>query len=296
MQKRAYSLVEIKSFDEDRRELTGWATTPALDRVGDVVEPLGARFAPDLPLLLHHDPRLVVGRAQLGKPTAKGIPFTATLPKIEQAGALRDRIEEAWLMCKHRLCTGVSIGFRPVNGQVERIEGGGLRYKAFEIIELSIVPLRANQDATIETVKSLDLAGPPVAVAPAPVGGGRFFDGKRLLKEIQAELAKDPPKDSGEMFALGLRALGLHLGLNAKAVNEAIEARLTSLESSLETLAQRVSKLELSGPPAVTIDIDRSQNGLMSRITVTPTTAEGNAKAATEQVIAALVHSNSRGQ
>ena len=50
--KRAYSLLEIKAVDDDQRVITGIATTPEPDRVGDIVEPMGAKFANPLPLTL----------------------------------------------------------------------------------------------------------------------------------------------------------------------------------------------------------------------------------------------------
>ena len=39
MMDRAYSLLEIKGVDEDARVITGVASTPITDRVGDIVEP-----------------------------------------------------------------------------------------------------------------------------------------------------------------------------------------------------------------------------------------------------------------
>ena len=48
MLNRAFSLLEIKQVDEDARIITGMATTPAADRLEDVVEPFhrGAISAP----------------------------------------------------------------------------------------------------------------------------------------------------------------------------------------------------------------------------------------------------------
>ena len=48
---RAYSILEIKTVSDDQRIITGTATTPSPDRVGDVVEPLGVKFKNPLPLL-----------------------------------------------------------------------------------------------------------------------------------------------------------------------------------------------------------------------------------------------------
>lgn len=51
---RAYSVLEIKSVDSEDRLITGMATTPETDRMGDIVDPMGAKFAKSLPLLWQH--------------------------------------------------------------------------------------------------------------------------------------------------------------------------------------------------------------------------------------------------
>lgn len=40
-QQRAYSLIKVKSVNEERREITGIASTPTPDRSLDIVEPGG---------------------------------------------------------------------------------------------------------------------------------------------------------------------------------------------------------------------------------------------------------------
>lgn len=148
---RAYSLLTVKSLDDEQRILSGTATTPTPDRMADVVEPLGVKVAPDIPLFLYHDSRLTVGRAQLGKPTKDGIPFRASLPNVIEPGTVQDRVNEAWHSLKYKLITGVSIGFQPI--ETERLPSGGARFVKSEILELSLVPIPANAEATIATVK-----------------------------------------------------------------------------------------------------------------------------------------------
>jgi hypothetical protein len=55
MMNRAYSILNVKTIDSERRILIGMATTPTPDRLGDVIEPMGVRFAYELPLLWQHD-------------------------------------------------------------------------------------------------------------------------------------------------------------------------------------------------------------------------------------------------
>jgi hypothetical protein len=84
-----FSAIVIKAIDEERREITGIASTPQLDRVNDVVEPLGLTFAKDTPLLLNHNHEHPVGNVQFGTPTAKGLPFKATIAKVMESAQLR---------------------------------------------------------------------------------------------------------------------------------------------------------------------------------------------------------------
>lgn len=156
---RAYSFLEIKAVGEEERTITGWATTPEVDRVGDIVEPLGVKYKNPLPLLWQHEHDKPIGLVEFGKPTAKGVPFTATLPKIEEEGALRDRIEEAWQSIKAGLVRAVSIGFRPIES--ENIAGTwGTRFIQSEVFELSAVTVPAQANATINTIKSFDVGLP----------------------------------------------------------------------------------------------------------------------------------------
>jgi len=152
---RAYSLLTVRSVNAEQRLISGLASTPEVDRMGDVVVPEGARFAAELPLLLFHDTRLPVGRVRLAK-TTNGIGFEASFPEITEPGSLRDRVTEAWQSVKAGLIKGVSIGFRTLEDGVEMMKGGGLKFTNFEIVELSLVSVPANASATISTIRSLD--------------------------------------------------------------------------------------------------------------------------------------------
>jgi HK97 family phage major capsid protein/HK97 family phage prohead protease len=153
---RAYALLTVKALDAERRTITGIASTPEADRMGDVVEPLGITFKNPLPLLLHHDTHKPVGSVTFAAPTVEGLAFEATLPAIAEPGALRDRIDEAWQSIKAGLLAGVSVGFRAI--EHAKHTTGGLRFLKTEILELSLVTIPANAGATIHTIKSLDLA------------------------------------------------------------------------------------------------------------------------------------------
>lgn len=153
---RAYSLLTVKTLDEETRLIEGWATTPSVDRVGDVIEPLGVKFSNPSPLLWMHRHDQPVGIVNFKRPTKEGVQFTAQLPKVEEAGTLRDRVDEAWHSVKAGVVRAVSIGFRALDGAVDPLPGGGARFKKVEVLELSLVSVPANQDATITAVKFYD--------------------------------------------------------------------------------------------------------------------------------------------
>jgi HK97 family phage major capsid protein/HK97 family phage prohead protease len=156
---RAYALLTIKAVDTHQRTITGIASTPQPDRMGDVVEPLGVTYKNPLPLLLYHDAKKPVGTVTFKKPTADGLEFSASLPTVADPGTLRDRVEEAWQSIKAGLLAGVSIGFRSIEEAFNK-DTGGFRFLKTEVLELSLVAIPANADATIHTIKSLDLAAP----------------------------------------------------------------------------------------------------------------------------------------
>lgn len=151
---RAYSVLEVKAFDDEAREITGIATTPEPDRMGDIVEPLGAKFAAELPLLWQHRHDSPVGVVRFGKPTKTGIPFKASIAKLENPGVMKDQTDMAWDAVKAKLVRGVSIGFRAI--EYAFMETGGIRFTEVEIYELSLVTIPANASATIQTIKACD--------------------------------------------------------------------------------------------------------------------------------------------
>jgi HK97 family phage major capsid protein/HK97 family phage prohead protease len=151
---RAYALLEIKSLQDERRTFSGIASTPELDRQGDSIDPAGATFRNPIPLLYHHDPKSPIGRVTLTA-TPAGITFEATIPTVDEPGAFKTRTDDAWHSIKAGVITGVSIGFRMLEGGVEYLKAGTRRITKSEICELSLVTIPANASASILLVKSL---------------------------------------------------------------------------------------------------------------------------------------------
>lgn len=188
---RAYSLLTIKAVDQKKRVITGIATTPTVDRVGDIIEPLGCRFVNPLPFLWQHDHQKPIGTCEFGKATAAGIPFTATLahPDSVTSAILKERFAEAWDSISTGLVRATSIGFRPI--QYAYMEAGGVHYLETEVFELSAVTIPAQADAIIDQIKSAQRRANPTG------GGSRETVRKVYLTEQdrwRAQMVSDSRK------------------------------------------------------------------------------------------------------
>ncbi len=181
MQNRAYSFLNIKSVDDDKRVIRGIATTPAVDRVGDIVDPLGVKFTNPMAFLWQHQHDKPIGSVKFDKPTKDGIGFEAEIahPDTVTSTALKERLQEAWDSVKTGLVRAVSIGFRPI--EYAFMDNGGIRFSETEVYELSAVTIPANSEALITTVKSIDaqlrkdagIPDPEIPQAPEPAASGK---------------------------------------------------------------------------------------------------------------------------
>lgn len=193
MENRAYSVLEIKAVDDDAREIRGIATTPAPDRVQDVVVPEGAKFALPLPLLWQHDASQPIGHVTEATVTAKGIEVVAKIAKGVDA-----EIDRAWNRIKAGLVRGLSIGFRGLES--EEIPGSwGRKFTSWEWMELSAVTIPANAEASILAVKQYDTeqraasgqkaVGSEVGASAVPVksaNGDKQMSKKTFAEQISA--------------------------------------------------------------------------------------------------------------
>nr|WP_284504641.1 HK97 family phage prohead protease [Caballeronia sp. ATUFL_M1_KS5A] len=188
---RAYTLLEVRGTDEDARTIEGIASTPTPDRYEDVVEPLGAKYALPMPLLWQHRSDSPVGHVEFARAQADGIPFKARILKTDDPGTLRDRLEEAWQSVKLGLIRAVSIGFRPL--EYSMIEGGGIRFLSWEWLELSLVTIPANGEATINVVRSID--------ASERAASGQ---GSQLIEQPASHIVRlhDQPSRAREPFVI----------------------------------------------------------------------------------------------
>lgn len=210
---RAYSVIEVKSYDEDSRVITGIATTPKTDRMGDIVEPEGAEYKLPIPLLWQHRSDSPIGHVTGAKVTKAGIQITARIEREDEPGELKNLLDKAWQSIRKGLVRGLSIGFAPI--EAADIKGTwAQRFIRWEWLELSAVTIPANVDATILTVKQYD--------RPAASGNGRSLSSPG----VPGITVKSQPGDT--MSTIAERIAGLEAARESKrvrleAINKAAE-------------------------------------------------------------------------
>jgi HK97 family phage prohead protease len=150
---KAFSTLTIKRVDEGKRILTGVATTPSVDRVGDVVEPDGVEYTLPLPFLYGHDAKKPIGHVTKASVSSRGIDVTVKLASTDEPGPVKDRLDSAWQDIRLGLVRGLSIGFKGLETSYDRVTGG-MRFLKWRWLELSAVTIPANADARISTVKA----------------------------------------------------------------------------------------------------------------------------------------------
>lgn len=267
---RAYSLLEIKSFDDEQRVVTGIASTPTPDRMEDIVMPDGAKFKLPLPLLWQHDSRQPIGHVTHAKVTAAGIEIAA-----EIARGVTVEIDKAWALIKAGLVRGLSIGFRQL--EAEPIDAkdpwGGVRFKAWEWLELSAVTIPANADASITTIKEFDIgrqAAPgqlPTGVsAPGATGKSqrpaieraKTMDATTPLAEQIAGFQRDRGAKQARLLNIIAETAGATLDAQQKEEYDNLKLELVEIDEHLVRLgdAERLSKavakpvIESLAPPS----------------------------------------------
>lgn len=259
MENRAYSVLEIKAVDDDAREIRGIATTPAPDRVQDVVVPEGAKFALPLPLLWQHDASQPIGHVTEATVTAKGIEVVAKIAKGVDA-----EIDRAWNRIKAGLVRGLSIGFRGLES--EEIPGSwGRKFTSWEWMELSAVTIPANAEASILAVKQYDTeqraasgqkaVGSEVGASAVPVksaNGDKQMSKKTFAEQISAFEATRAAK-SARMAELMDASAESGETLDAEAADEydALKGEVKSIDEHLNRLRD-MEKLAVKSAADVT--------------------------------------------
>lgn len=150
--RRAFTCDNIKSIDEDKRQIDFIISTDRVDRMGDIITVNGwqlKEFRRNPVILFAHNSRVPpIGRAiKVGK--ADGA-LTATGEFMEPD--LSEFADSIYRMYLGGYMRAVSVGFKPI--EWERMEDDderftGIKFTKHELLEFSAVPVPANPDALI---------------------------------------------------------------------------------------------------------------------------------------------------
>jgi HK97 family phage prohead protease len=126
----------------DERRIRARANTDDLDRYGTVIEPQGMRAVRGpVPLLLSHDRDRAVGKIEFIERSEEAVEFEALITD-----------DAAWKMLKDGVLSGVSVGFIAHHWFDE---DGTTFIDDWELIEISLVTIPANEMATILEMRSV---------------------------------------------------------------------------------------------------------------------------------------------
>ena len=176
---------EIKAAEDGRMI----ASTPDVDRDKDRVIATGARLDNFLknPVLMYghnyRDPWALIGKAADLQVDAGGINFQ---PELREPANDSDPMTVIRALWEQKLLRACSIGFNPTKWMENEV--GGRDFVEWELLEISIVPIPANQNALRLAAKAIDGGGEELATTQ-PV-------------QPDVEPANDGDIDEGVLMAL----------------------------------------------------------------------------------------------
>lgn len=147
---------EIKAAEDGRMI----ATTPSVDRDKDRVMPMGAQldnFVKNPVLMYGHnyrDPWALIGKVGDLQVDSSGITF---LPELRDPASDSDPMTVIRALWDQKLLRAASIGFNPTKWMENEV--GGRDFVEWELLEISIVPIPANQNALRLAAKAIDDSG-----------------------------------------------------------------------------------------------------------------------------------------
>jgi HK97 family phage prohead protease len=165
------------------------ASTPDVDRDKDRVIATGARLDNFLknPVLMYghnyRDPWALIGKAADLQVDAGGINFQ---PELREPANDSDPMTVIRALWDQKLLRAASIGFNPTKWMENEV--GGRDFVEWELLEISIVPIPANQNALRLAAKAID-------------GGGEELATTQPVQPV-VEPANDGDIDEGVLLAL----------------------------------------------------------------------------------------------
>jgi HK97 family phage prohead protease len=166
--------------------IRGFASTPAIDRYNDVVDPAAfkktmAAYMKNGLVLLHHNARTPLGTPTDYEISDKGLWIEASLGTGLHP---LDHHEQAWNEIVQRMLKGLSIGFRITKDQTidpntdEGKRGAQRRILGLELYEVSVVTIPANRETMFSVAKGLQFGSD----APIDLYGRNYWPDERTIR------------------------------------------------------------------------------------------------------------------
>ena len=227
MENKFYSLLDVKSIDDEQRIIKGICTDTQADHVGDRIELTGIELTgATVPLLIQHDHNLPIGTVTDLQPTAKGLMMTAKLPTKVDSPELQSRIDTAYSEIKEGLRTGLSIGFIGLDWEYLADDNTRL-FTKIKLLEISVVTIGCNPRTGITEVKRLAQAQTPTAKRKAKSshitvkldsGKGVALTPLPLSKALEHDIVRAAMLSHEQRQAF-VKAISLEHGASIEAIN-----------------------------------------------------------------------------
>jgi hypothetical protein len=143
--KHVSAKILAKSFGLGPRQIRVRASTGTVDRVGDILVPSGCIVrGSKTKVLAAHDARLesIIGDAVV---SVSSDAVDATIEFLPEG--LNPKADLACALYKGGFGSDISVGFDPI--EAHPISGGGVKFSAWELLEISCVINGCNPDATV---------------------------------------------------------------------------------------------------------------------------------------------------
>jgi HK97 family phage prohead protease len=170
------------------RQIRVVASDPTPDRVGDIMVPEGCvldGYKANPIVLANHDADKPIGsgRVMIKSDRVEAL-ITFAPPKISKIA------DEFCALTKAGILNAVSVGFEPI--EAEPLQGGGVRYKVWELLELSVVSVPANPLAVV-VERDFSRARRSATTRPTPArrAVSRPDDLEYLEEQLRERLRRD---------------------------------------------------------------------------------------------------------
>lgn len=244
------AITTIKADSE--RRISGYASKPVRDRVGDIVET--AAFFDTMPKFMEMNPMMLY----MHNPTApigKWDKYELRQDGLWMSGFLADNVakaDEAWQLSRQGILRALSIGFREIDAGME--EDGNYHIRRLDLLEVSPVAIPANQEALFtvgDGGKLLD-----IELLPEKEKMELTFDGLfAALQQAGLSSLVDSVKDLKDEIA-SLRTTTQEL--------ETLKNEMETLKQSITTYPHRLADVEKCLVKLVKWEANRLSKGVAS--------------------------------